>query len=90
MFQIKPFESKYLSELIELIEKIQAGEFNIPIFESQRQELADLTSAFQKNKGNYWIALFNEKGVGSIAVMDIGDQSLELRDVFLIKDLRSK
>jgi len=60
----------------------------MPVFDSQRAELASIPESFQKNKGNYWIALFNEKVVGTIAVIDIGHDSLELRDVFLSRDLR--
>lgn len=87
-FRIQPFESKYQSEVIALIEHIQVGEFSIPIEDGQFQELQSISKSFQKNKGNYWIALFNEKVIGTIAVIDIGHQAFELRDVFLDKDYR--
>jgi N-acetylglutamate synthase-like GNAT family acetyltransferase len=87
-FRIQPFESKYQPEVIELIERIQVGEFNIPIEEGQRKELQSISSSFQKDKGNYWVALFNEKVIGTIAVIDIGHNAFELRDVFLDKEYR--
>lgn len=87
---IKPFDSKYQSEVIHLIERIQVGEFNIPIEESQRKELQSISESFQKNKGNYWVALLNEKVIGTIAVIDIGHNAFELRDVFLDKEYRGK
>ena len=89
-FRIQSYESKYQPEVIALIERIQVGEFNIPIEEGQRKELQSISESFQKDKGNYWVALFNEKVIGTIAVIDIGHQAFELRDVFLDKDYRGK
>lgn len=89
-FAIKSFESKYQPEVIDLIEQIQVGEFNLPIDSNQRKELQSISASFQKDKGNYWVALFNEKVIGTIAVIDIGHRAFELRDVFLHKDYRGK
>lgn len=87
-FQIHPFETQYQAGVIDLIERIQIGEFNIPIDEAQRKELQSISNAFQKNKGNYWVALYNGEVMGSIAVIDIGHKAFELRDVFLEKEDR--
>jgi N-acetylglutamate synthase-like GNAT family acetyltransferase len=89
-FRIQPFEPKYQPEVTELIERIQVGEFHIPIEEGQRKELQSISSAFQKDKGNYWVALLDEKVIGTIAVVDIGHEAFELRDVFLDKQYRSQ
>lgn len=88
VFKIQTFESKYQCEVVSLIEKIQVGEFNIPIEVGQRQELQSISKSFQKDKGNYWIAFFNQILIGTIAVIDIGHHAFELRDVFLDKDYR--
>lgn len=87
-FRIQPFEFKYQPEVVALVERIQVGEFDIRIEEGQRRELQSIPESFQKNKGNYWVALFNEKVIGTIAVIDIGHQAFELRDVFLDKQYR--
>lgn len=50
-FTILPFNDKYQSEVIDLIERIQVAEFNIPIEPGQRKELQSISQAFQKNKG---------------------------------------
>ena len=89
-FRIQPFESKYQPEVIDLIERIQVGEFHIPIEEGQRKELQSISGAFQKDNGNYWVALLNEKVIGTIAVIDIGHAAFELRDVFLDKEYRGQ
>lgn len=89
-FRIQSFELKYQPEVISLIERIQVREFDIPIEEGQRSELQSIPESFQKDKGNYWVALFNEKVIGTIAVVDIGHHAFELRDVFLDSDYRGK
>ena len=89
-FRIQSFEPKYQPEVIALVERIQVGEFNIPIEEAQRKELHSISEFFQKDKGNYWVALFNEKVIGTIAVIDIGNRAFELRDVFLDKEYRGR
>ncbi len=89
-YTIRPFEPKYQSEVIDLIKRIQVGEFNIPIEEGQRKELQSISHCFQKNKGNYWVALLNGKVIGTIAVIDIGHNAFELRDVFLDKEYRGQ
>lgn len=89
-FRIQSFDPKYQSEVVDLIERIQVGEFSIPIEKGQRLELQSIASAFQKGKSNYWVALYNEKVIGTIAVIDIGHQAFELRDVFLEKPYRGK
>lgn len=86
LFTIQPFDSKYQSEVVDLIERIQVGEFSIPIEGGQRKELQSIPQNFQKNKGNYWMALFDGKVIGTIAVIDIGHNAFELRDVFSTKN----
>ncbi len=86
--KIEPFTTKFQSQVVDLIERIQIGEFNIPIAEAQREELQSIPKAFQKAKSNYWIALFNDRVIGTIAVIDIGHHAFELRDVFLEKNYR--
>lgn len=89
-FKVQSFEPSYQRDVISLIEKIQVEEFHIPINEAQRNELQSIPVTFQQKKSNYWIALVNGKVVGTIAVIDIGHQAFELRDVFLDKDYRGK
>lgn len=87
-FRIEFFEPKYQAGLVSMIERIQVNEFHLPIDESQRKELESIPDTFRKENGNYWVALFNEKVIGSIAVLDIGNNAFELRDVFLDKEYR--
>lgn len=87
-FSILPFDTKYQSEVMDLIECIQVREFSIPIVEAQQKELQSIPQSFQRSKGNYWVALFNGKVIGTIAVIDIGHNAFELRDFFLDQEYR--
>ncbi|MBA3956838.1 MAG: GNAT family N-acetyltransferase [Parachlamydiaceae bacterium] len=90
LFIIQPFASQYQSQVNDLIERIQVEEFHIPIEEAQRKELQSISQSFQKGKGNYWVALLDQKVIGTIAVIDIGHNAFELRDVFLDKEYRGQ
>lgn len=87
---IKAFQNKYQTGVIDLIAHIQEGEFNIPISLDQHQELKNIPHAFQNGKGNYWIALDGEQVIGTMAFRDIGHNELQLRDVFVHEDYRGK
>lgn len=89
-FRIEPFQHKYEPNVIDLIEHIQVGEFDIPINEAQRHELKNIPVIFQKGNGNYWVALFNNQVIGTMAALDIGHQELALRDVFVHENYRGK
>lgn len=89
-FEIRPFEPQDQSGVIALVERIQVEEFSIPIEEGQRAELHSIPESFRKGSGNYWVALFNGQVIGTIAVLDIGHQAFELRDVFLDKNYRGQ
>lgn len=55
-----------------------------------KKNFNQFSQSFQKNRGNYWVALFNGKVIGTIAVIDIDHSAFELRDVFLNKEYRSQ
>jgi RimJ/RimL family protein N-acetyltransferase len=87
-FVIEKYNELYKAGVIDLIKRIQVGEFNLPIQEEQKKEWESISDSFQKNKGNYWVALLGGRVIGTIAVVDIGHKALELRDVFLDKAYR--
>lgn len=89
-FTIKTFQNKYQIQVLNLIANIQEGEFNVPIDLKQYQELKNIPAVFQKGKGNYWIALDEERVIGTMALLDIGENMFALRDVFVHPDYRGQ
>jgi N-acetylglutamate synthase-like GNAT family acetyltransferase len=71
-----------------LILPIQQIEFNVPITLNDQQDLLDIPNFYQKEKGNFWIALYEQKVVGTTALIDIQNQQICLRKMFVKAEFR--
>ena len=87
---IQLFEEKYQDQVIALISGIQRKEFNINITPEQQPDLKDIPNFYQKENGNFWIALDKNVVVGTVALLDIGKNEAALRKMFVHKDYRGK
>lgn len=88
--EIKVFSQPYQQQVIDLILNIQNNEFGIPVTIEQQKDLLIIPSFYQQQKGNFWIALDEDKVVGTIALIDIGNKQTALRKMFVHKDYRGK
>ncbi len=91
MIQIIPFEIKYQEQLVKLILNIQQLEFNIAITQDQQPDLLSIETFYRKNGGEFWIAVSeNQEVIGSIALINIGNQNGVIRKMFVKKEFRGK
>lgn len=67
----------------ELIVPIQRSEFGIDITYEQQPDLADIPGFYQKDGGQFWVALDGNRVVGSVALLDLGDGQGALRKMFV-------
>lgn len=76
----------------QLISPIQRAEFNIPITLADQPDLYDVPGFYRKGFGDFWVALDEVDGavVGSIALIDIGNQQSALRKMFVRADRRGR
>jgi GNAT superfamily N-acetyltransferase len=88
--QITPYQPQYQTQIIALILKIQQQEFGLPITLDNQQDLLDIPNCYQIGNGNFWIALMREKVIGTIAAIDIGNNQLALRKMFVDPKYRGK
>ena len=51
-------------------------------------DLCNINDFYKKGKGNFWVAVFNEKVVGTISLRDIGNDQVALRKMFVNKEFR--
>ena len=86
--EIKPFEARYTRDVGELIVPIQRSEFDIPITYEQQPDLLDIPGFYQRDAGDFWLALAGDRVVGSIALLDIGEGLGALRKMFVAADCR--
>jgi len=82
-FNITPFQDLYCREVIDFIVRIQKIEFGIPITGSDQPDLANIPRYYQVKTGNFWIAEYKNKIIGTIALLDIGNGMAALRKMFV-------
>ncbi len=90
MIIIQPFQKKYGRQVQALISTIQRKEFNLPITLEQQSDLLDISGYYQKDKGDFWIALDGDSVIGTIALLDIGHGNAAIRKLFVKKEYRRK
>ncbi len=87
---IKPYEEKYKEDIASLILNIQNNEFNVRVTLNDQPDLLDIQNFYFKNNGGFWLAIENEKLIGTIALIDIRGGQAALRKMFVHADYRGK
>ncbi|MEA5403752.1 GNAT family N-acetyltransferase [Arcicella sp. DC2W] len=90
MIHIQSFENQYTDQVVDLILTIQQKEFQVPITINEQQDLLDIPNFYQQNHGNFWVALHENQVVGSIALIDCGENIGAIRKMFVKKEFRGK
>ncbi|WP_045860136.1 GNAT family N-acetyltransferase [Teredinibacter purpureus] len=88
--EIREYRDEFKEEIISLILNIQNNEFNIRITESDQPDLQNIGAYYQKASGNFWVAIFEGKVVGTISILDVGDKIGALRKMFVASEFRGK
>jgi RimJ/RimL family protein N-acetyltransferase len=90
MIKIVPYSQHFQSGIVDLILTIQQSEFGIPITIDAQPDLLDIAAFYQKGRGNFWVALHGLEIVGTISLLDIGNEQGALRKMFVKKKFRGK
>jgi GNAT superfamily N-acetyltransferase len=85
---VKPYSNEYQTQVVELILHIQQQEYNIPITKNDQPDLFTIEDFYQKGNGNFWVAVCDHKVVGTISLLDIGNNQVALRKMFVDKEYR--
>ena len=88
--EIDEFSIKYQHDILNLIVNIQQKEFGIDISAADQPDLCDIKDFYQKDKGNFWVALFNKEVIGTVSLLDIGHGQVALRKMFVNQEYRGK
>lgn len=81
--RVLEYSDEHQRQVLELILAIQRQEFGLPITAADQPDLLNIPTFYQKDKGNFWVALHDERVVGTIALLDIGDSMAALRKMFV-------
>lgn len=80
---IQPFAPRHQDQVVQLISGIQQGEFRLPVTPADQPDLMDIPGFYQRDGGNFWVALGQGRVVGTIALLDIGGGQGALRKMFV-------
>lgn len=88
--EIKPFENnpKHLAELVDLINYCQNIEAHLDIKMAEQSDIFEIEAYYQKQGGQFWIALQNNSVVGSIALLPVNQEIAILKKFFTYPEFR--
>lgn len=82
------FRSRYSQQVSALILRIQQDEFGVAITAEDQPDLQHISTFYQTGNGNFWVALHEGQVFGTIALLDIGNQQVALRKMFVAEAYR--
>jgi len=89
-FEIVEFDPRYQQAVEELVLPIQQIEFAVKITREEQPDLVSIARVFQTGNGNFWVARQDSAVIGTIGVVDIGNQMVALKKMFVRSDMRGK
>jgi N-acetylglutamate synthase-like GNAT family acetyltransferase len=90
MIEIVPFSRIHQTGVVGVILPIQQEEFGIPITLEAQPDLLEIPSFYQTKNGNFWVAAVAGEVVGTIGLLDIGDDQVALRKMFVKASFRGR
>ncbi|MBK9983526.1 MAG: GNAT family N-acetyltransferase [Saprospiraceae bacterium] len=80
---IQEFIPIYQSQVTDHILDIENNEFNMNLTLDMQPDLADIHAMYQKQKGNFWIALHDDQVIGTTGIYYLNNSGVELRRMFV-------
>lgn len=88
LITVRPYQPSDQQAIAELIVSIQREEFDIAITLEEQADLADIDGFYTHGCGGFWVAVCDDKIVGSVALLDITNNQAALRKMFVAKEHR--
>lgn len=83
MMRLLPYDPTHAAGVVALILPIQQLEFGVPITLEAQPDLQDIPAFYQRGVGHFWVALDEDRVVGTIGLLDIGHRQAALRKMFV-------
>lgn len=80
----------YKEQVFNLILKIQNEEYDVPITIHEQPDLRNIPINYQQHNDNFWIALAEDKIIGTIALHSIGNNQAVLKKMYVHAAYRGK
>ena len=88
--EIIKYREEYKQQIIDLILHIQNAEAGIDLQIEEQPDLLNIPLYYEKNGGEFWIALDNGEVIGTIALMNYGNGNGILKKFFVRADWRDQ
>ncbi|MHC5278784.1 GNAT family N-acetyltransferase [Listeria kieliensis] len=88
--QIKSYEEKYRDQLIKLVLGVQQDEFGVAITLDDQPDLKDISNHYMNGLGHFWVAVQDDKVVGTIGVLFLENGNVAIRKLFTDAKYRGK
>lgn len=90
ILKIINYNDKYRDEIISLVLDIQNNEFKINLSLAEQSDLMNINESYIVGGGNFWIALNDDKVIGTVALMMKENNCAVLKKFFVKSEFRSK
>lgn len=90
MVLVRAYEPQDAQAVAAVILPIQQVEFGIPITLEDQPDLSNVEQFYQRGCANFWVAQVDGKIVGTIALLDIGNNEAALRKMFVAARFRGR
>jgi N-acetylglutamate synthase-like GNAT family acetyltransferase len=80
---IRPFAAADAEGVVTLVLSIQQQEFGLSITVDEQPDLLHVSAYYQRAQGNFWVASDNGQIVGTIGLLDVGDNHGVIRKMFV-------
>lgn len=88
--RIETYSGKYNNEIISLILDIQNKESKINLSLQEQPDLLDISKFYQYKGGEFWLAMTDEKVIGTIGLMLKEHNCAVMKKFFVKKEYRSQ
>jgi N-acetylglutamate synthase-like GNAT family acetyltransferase len=88
LITLEQYNKQDQQQVISLILQIQRNEFGVDITEADQPDLMTVDTYYQQGNGQFWVAKVNSVVVGTIALLDIGQQQCAIRKMFVKSEYR--
>ncbi|MPM06010.1 hypothetical protein SDC9_52305 [bioreactor metagenome] len=85
--EVREYKLGDQKEIISMILQIQQDEYHLPITIENQPDLLEIEHFYQ-SRGEFWVALDENRVVGTVGILDIGDGNAVLRKMFVKKEYR--
>ena len=86
--EVRPFQDTDTNGIRDLILPIQNDEFSLPITWEEQPDLHDIAGYYRQGAGDFWVAAIDDRVIGSVSLVDLGQQNSALRKMFVAAEFR--